>query len=172
MKIYTERLLIRPFIHADKESLISIISNAQVMRFSLRGPISVEETREQMQDKDISFYEEENYGMLAVTRKMDNAFIGYAGLIKQEIDGEEKIEISYLLHPDYWKQGFAIEATTAIVDYAFMKLGLKELIAIVDPENIDSIKLAVKLGMKMSKTTGFHEISVMVYHIQKKLLLN
>ena len=156
MKLSTERLLIRPFIEADRESLISIISNPQVMRFSLKGPISIEETREQMRDKDISFYEEENYGMLGVTRKIDNAFIGYAGLLKQEIDGEEKIEISYLLHPDYWKQGFAIEAATAIVDYAFIKIGLKELIAIVDPENIDSIKLAVKLGMKMSNNTGFH----------------
>ena len=44
-----------------------------------------------------------------------------------------------------------------------MKLGLKELIAIVDPDNIDSIKLALKLGMKMSKSAGFHEIYVIIY---------
>lgn len=165
MKISTERLVIRPFIETDKEILISIISNPQVMRFSLKGPITIEKAREQIRDKDISFYEDEDYGMLAVMRKIDNTLIGYAGLLKQEVDGEQKIEISYRLHPNYWKQGFAIEATKAIVDYAFMKLGLKELIAIVDPDNIDSIKVAVKLGMKISKHTVFHGISVAIYHL-------
>lgn len=165
MKIFTERLIIKPFIEADKETLISIISNPQVMRFSLKGPITIEEAREQMRDKDISYYEDEDYGMLAVKRKIDNTLIGYAGLLKQEIDGEQKIEISYRLHPDYWKQGFAIEATKAIVDYAFMELGLKELIAIVDSDNIDSMKVAVKLGMKISKHTVFHGLTVVIYHL-------
>lgn len=164
MKISTERLFIRPFIDADKGSLISIISNPQVMRFSLKGPITIEEAKEEMLDKDISFYEDEDYGMLAVTRKIDNTLIGYAGLLKQEIDGEQKIEISYRLHPDYWKQGFAIEATKAIVDYAFTNLKLNELIAIVDPDNINSIKVAVKLGMKISKNTAFHGMPVVIYH--------
>lgn len=165
MKIATERLVIRPFIEADKEALISILSNPHVMRFSLKGPITIEEAREQLRDKNISFYEEEDYGMLALIRKIDNTFIGYAGLLKQEIDGEQKIEISYRLHPDYWKQGFAIEAAKAIVDYAFMILKLRELIAIVDPDNIDSIKVAIKLGMKIFKNTVFHGIPVMIYHL-------
>ncbi len=165
MKFFTERLVIRPFIEADKQALISIISNPQVMRFSLKGPITLEEAKEQLRDKNISFYENEDYGMLALVRKIDDVLIGYAGLLKQEIDGEQKIEISYRLHPDYWKQGFAIEATKAIVDYAFMMLKLKELIAIVDPDNIDSIKVAIKLGMKASKNTVFHGIPVMIYHL-------
>lgn len=46
-----------------------------------------------------------------------------------------------------------------------MRLGLKELIAIVDPDNIDSIKVAVKLGMKISKHIIFHGISVVIYHL-------
>lgn len=165
MKISTERLVIRPFVETDKEALISIISNPQVMRFSLKGSITIEEAREQLCDKNISFYENEDYGMLALTRKIDDVLIGYAGLLKQEIDGEQKIEISYRLHPDYWKQGFAIEATKAIIDYAFMILKLKELIAIIDPDNIDSIKVAVKLGMRISKSTIFHGISVVIYHL-------
>ena len=46
-----------------------------------------------------------------------------------------------------------------------MILKSKELIAIVDPDNIDSIKVAVKLGMKISKNTTFHGISVVIYHL-------
>jgi [ribosomal protein S5]-alanine N-acetyltransferase len=141
MKISTERLIIRPFIEADKEALISIIGDPQVMRYSLNGPITIEQAREQLRDKNISFYENEDYGMLALTRKMDGALIGYAGLLKQEIDGEQKIKISYRLHPNYWKQGFAIEAAKAIINYAFIKVKLKEIIAIIDPDNLDSIKV-------------------------------
>jgi ribosomal-protein-alanine N-acetyltransferase len=171
MKISTERLNIRPFIKSDKEALISIISNPQVMRFSLKGPITIEEARKQLCDKDIALYENEDYGMLAITRKMDNALIGYAGLLKQEIDGEQKIEISYRLHPNYWKQGFAIEAVRAILDYAFTKLKLKEIIAIIEPNNLDSIKIALKLGMKAFMNTTFHGKSVIFYQMfaeQKK----
>lgn len=155
MKITTERLVIRPFIEADKEVLIKIISNPDVMRFSLKGPITREEAEEQLRDKKVSFYKKKDYGMMALTRKEDNVLIGYAGLIKQEIDGEQKTEISYSLHPDYWKQGFAIEAASAIVDYAFKILKLKELIAIINPDNAASIKLVEQLGMKMSKQQFF-----------------
>ncbi len=165
MKISTERLSIRPFIEADKEALTSMISHPQVMRFSLKGPITIEEAREQLRDKNISFYEDEDYGMLALIRKIDHVLIGYAGLLKQVIEGEQKIEISYRLHPNYWKQGFAIEAVKAIADYAFMKLKLKELIAIIDRANLDSIKIAIKLGMKVFKNTTYHEIPVVIYHL-------
>lgn len=97
MRISTERLVIRPFIETDKEILISIISNPQVMRFWLKGPITIEKAREQMRHKDISFYEDEDYGMLAVMRKIDNTLIGYAGLLKQEIDGEQKAIVCGLI---------------------------------------------------------------------------
>ena len=165
MEISTDRLIIRPFIEADKEALIAIISNPQVMRFSLIGPITIDEAREQLRDKNISFYEHEDYGMLALIRKSDSNLIGYAGLLKQEVDGEKKIEISYRLHPDYWKQGFAIEATKAIVDYAFMKLKLDDLIAIIDPDNIDSVKVALKLGMRKNKDTMFQGKYVAIYQL-------
>lgn len=49
-----------------------------------------------MRDKDISFYVDKDYGMLAVTRKIDSAVIGYAGLLKHEIDGEQNANQQYL----------------------------------------------------------------------------
>jgi len=165
IKFSTERLIIRQFIESDKDALTLIIAEPEVMRFSLNGPITIEQAREQLRNKDIAHYENDGYGLWALIHKQDKALIGFAGLLIQNIDGEQKIEISYRLHPSYWKQGLAIEATKAIVHYAFTELKLDSLIAIIDPANINSIKVAEKLGMSFFKNTIFHSIAVSVYQL-------
>ena len=102
-KLPTERLIIRQFIDADKESLRLILADPKVMRYSLNGPITIDEARKQLSDKDISAYENENYGLWALIKKDDDELIGFAGLLMQDLEGEQHVEISYRLHPKYWK---------------------------------------------------------------------
>ena len=49
-------------------------------------------------------------GLFVLIEKETGIRIGHAGLVKQEIDGKEEIEIGYWLLPQYWGKGYAREA--------------------------------------------------------------
>jgi len=57
-------------------------------------------------------------------------------------------EIGWTLHPDFFGQGYATEASAAILDLAFGQLGLHRARAELDPRNDASIALCLRLGMR------------------------
>lgn len=59
----------------------------------------------------------------------------------------EVLEIGYLLQRAYWHKGYAIEAAKTCKDYAFTKLGAKEVFSIIRDTNTASQKVAIKNGM-------------------------
>ncbi len=58
------------------------------------------------------------------------------------IDGVDEVEIAYLIAKPWQRQGLGAEAARALVRYGFETLGLKRLIALIDPENEASIRTA------------------------------
>ena len=63
---------------------------------------------------------------------------------KPELNGE--VEIGYGIFEEYRNKGYATEAAEAIVNFAFEKVGLDVLVAIVKPENISSRRVIEKTG--------------------------
>jgi len=59
----------------------------------------------------------------------------------------------YVFAKDKWGQGYATEAGRAICDYAFDRLRFKRLIALIDPDNVASARVAEKAGMTFWKET-------------------
>jgi ribosomal-protein-alanine N-acetyltransferase len=60
--------------------------------------------------------------------------------------GSATAEIGYALGKTWWGQGYASEAIQALIDYAFVVLGLRRLTAHVDTRNQASHQLLLKLG--------------------------
>ena len=71
------------------------------------------------------------------------AFIGCCGLRPR---GESEYEIGFHLRPEFWGQGYAVEAAKAAIRYAFTELEAKKLFAGHNPKNIASRKVLLKLG--------------------------
>lgn len=55
-------------------------------------------------------------------------------------------EIGFILHPDYWGQGFVSEALAAIIPAIFEHFQAPALEADVDPRNAASLAVLKKLG--------------------------
>jgi ribosomal-protein-alanine N-acetyltransferase len=164
MKIITEtqRLVIVRMDNRDTDLLFRLTSNQQVMRYFPKV-LSYAETS-QMMDKILAQYKKYGYSLWKLLLRNENKFIGIAGLLHQEIDGNAETEISYRIKPQYWNRGFATEAAQACKEYAEKVLNKNRLISIIHPENIASKYVAEKLGAKKSKVTIFlgmeHEIHV------------
>jgi ribosomal-protein-alanine N-acetyltransferase len=145
--IYTKRLVIRPLRVADAELAYRLIDlDKEVSRFINRAN-SLKQKIERFQ-KLVDGYEAENYGYFGVAPiESDDQLIGWVGLTP--LDGYPFTQLVYGLARQYWGQGFGSEMAAAMVHYAFQRMHLEILVAVVNPENGASRKVIEKIGMKL-----------------------
>ena len=86
----------------------------------------------------------QGYAMFSVVEKASGRWIGQAGPWQPE--GWPGTEVGWAFHPSAWGQGYATEAATAAIDWAFANLGWREVIHSIAPENTPSQALAARLG--------------------------
>ena len=84
-------------------------------------------------------------GLYAVELKESGAPIGICGLISR--DWLEDVDVGFAFLPGSRGAGYAREAAAATLEYAKTALGLDRILAIVSPENHDSIRLLTRLGL-------------------------
>ncbi len=165
--IETKRLRLRKFVIADATTLQKNLSDKDVMKFSISGPLNIKETQIFL-EKIIESYEKYGFGKLAIMHKDTNKLIGICGLHKVIIgENESKIELGYRLAKEFWGKGLATEAAYAVLDHRFTNLQLNEIISCVDEENISSIKVSKKIGMTFWKVCSFFGKQCQIYRITR-----
>lgn len=163
----TDRLILRRLQSTDLSVVVEMLADPLVMKYSLKGPLSFEDAKEYLNDRIIAHYQKWGIGPWGVFTKEDAQFLGVTGLIMQEIDGQQQVEIAYRLLPRYWKKGYAIEAACAVRDWRFEHLGISDLISIIDHSNDASIRVAERMGMVKVKDTIFHGFEVGLYRVSQ-----
>ena len=106
-------------------------------------------------------------GMNALVDKSSGRFIGQCGLLVQEVDGIQEVEIGYSILPSYWKQGYATEAALKCKEFAFANNLADSLISIIHVDNIPSQKVARANNMQLEKTTTYKDNPVHIFRIAK-----
>jgi len=147
----TGRLLFRHFELDDLDALFALYSDPKIRRYFPEGTLTIEETREELEWYLRGHPDHPELGLWATILKDSGQFIGRCGLLPWTIDGQEEIEIAYMISKSYWRQGLGTEAARGIRDYAFEQLGLKRLICLIDEQNRASIRVAEKIGMTFEK---------------------
>jgi RimJ/RimL family protein N-acetyltransferase len=77
--------------------------------------------------------------------KQDGVFIGCCGLRPYPAEAGSA-ELGAHLLPEFWRQGYAREASFAVIAYAFQRLGLRALAAGHNPQNAASARTLLQLG--------------------------
>jgi len=149
-RLTTERLFLRYFDVPDAEPMYRIFCDAEVMRFS--DGVKTKEWVQNWLQSCLDRYQTWGFGPYAVLEKSNQEVIGYCGLFFfPDLDGQAEIEIGYRLARSAWGKGYATEAARAVRDYAFTTLRTRRLIALIDPSNFSSVRVAEKIGMKYEK---------------------
>jgi RimJ/RimL family protein N-acetyltransferase len=93
----------------------------------------------------------EQYDLWPVLEKETGQVVGNCGLLEKEVEGRAEIELNYILALSAWGKGFATEIGQALKHYAFERMGIERLIALIEPENEASERVAMKIGMRFDK---------------------
>jgi len=148
-RLETPRLLLRPLQASDVAVLVAIWADPDVTRY-MGGPRDGEKVRQTLED-ELRTYSTDRLGFCPVVEKASGRIIGDCGLTKKDVDGRDEIELVYVFAADSWGKGYATEAASALRDYALGRLKVPRLIALIDPENVASARVAEKVGMQFEK---------------------
>lgn len=145
MLIQTPRLIIRDYVPSDWQDLHEIFSDPVAMK-DCEPAYDEERTRD-----TLDFFIQKSIAY-AVTLVDSGKVIGHA-LFHQlpPPDAAGVYEIGWFYNRAYWRQGYAYEASKALIDYGFRELKLRKICA----ETIDPVKsagLMKKLGMSPAGT--------------------
>ena len=151
MILETKRLLLRHFISDDLESLFALYRDPEIRRYFPDSTLTYKETKEELDWYLHGHPQYPELGLWATIHKETGQFIGRCGLLPWTIDGQDEIEIAYLIDKAYWGLGLGTEAALGLRDYGFEKLGLSRLVCLIDEGNLTSIQVAEKIGMVLEK---------------------
>jgi [ribosomal protein S5]-alanine N-acetyltransferase len=145
----TGRLILRRQQAADISFLTELWSDPVVTRY-LGGPRDRDWLQTVFEETAADPFAEQ-YDLWPVVEVETGQVVGHCGLLDKEVEGKTEIELTYILSPAVWGKGYATEIGQAIKQYAFEIMGLERLIALIEPDNQQSEKVAVKLGMSFEK---------------------
>ncbi|WP_121615522.1 GNAT family N-acetyltransferase [Virgibacillus halodenitrificans] len=145
MKIYTERLLIRPFESNDIDDVFNIYNNNNTCKYLLHDRWIVENLEKEFNKKlDNSALTKESVLSLAVvngTKVIGDLSVWYT-------DMKDTVEIGFSFLNTVSGKGYATEATRSLVEYLFKEFNVHRIQANLDARNEASKKLCERIGMR------------------------
>lgn len=148
--IRTERLVLRWLTTEDAGFMHELQSDPDWIRYiGDRGVHTVEDAREYLLNGPMAMYAALGFGLFRVELREDGAPIGICGLIRR--DSLDDVDLGFAFLPRFRARGYAHEAAAATLEYARRILQLPRVVAVVAPDNLASIGLLQKLGMRQER---------------------
>jgi RimJ/RimL family protein N-acetyltransferase len=159
----TARLAFREMTPADAPLLERLIGDPEVM-WVYPAPYDADGIRRWI-DWNHRLYRERGFGLWLLHGRDTGEFVGECGLTPQDVEGTEEIEVGYHVLKSLWGQGFATEAVTACRDQARDVLRLPRVVALIDPRNTASQRVATRAGLVHERDATFPTKVLRVYAI-------
>ena len=148
----TDRLVAERLQTKDFSELHRLHQNPQVMAWlSADGTLRSQEQTWQSLHNAIAHWEQYGYGGWAFRNQADGRFVGYCGLKKVVMNGNNETELLYAVLSDFWGQGLATEMAKAVLMVAFEQLDLTEVVSYTLPNNWASQRVIEKVGFKYER---------------------
>jgi RimJ/RimL family protein N-acetyltransferase len=144
LRLETPRLILRPTLREDFDAWADFMADAESARYvggvqprsvAWRGFLSM-----------AGAWAIQGFAMFSVIEKASGRWIGRIGPWQPE--GWPGTEVGWGVVRDRCGLGYATEAATAAIDWAFAELGWTEVIHTIDVDNVASQVVARKLGSR------------------------
>jgi RimJ/RimL family protein N-acetyltransferase len=148
--VETERLLLRRWRADDAPALAALNADPEVMRFIGRGAVLGRGLSDDLLARFEREWRERGFGLWAMEeRAAPGELVGFCGLTVPMFLPEvlPAVEVGWRLARGAWGRGLATEAARAALAFGFEEHAMGEIVAIVQPENVRSLRVAEKLGM-------------------------
>src|SRR4051812_45600161 len=148
--IETERLVIRPWQPDDRPAFTAVMSHPEVTQYVHGGKPYTEAEVDEWFARQARQLAEHGMCMGALVEKATNRVVGLAGT--QPLGTTPDLEIGWILARDAWGHGYATEAGAAAMRHVLETLNRPRVVAIIDPGNEPSKRVAARLGMTYEAT--------------------
>ncbi|MGL5806261.1 MAG: GNAT family N-acetyltransferase [Xenococcaceae cyanobacterium] len=170
----TERLVLKPILKSDRDNLHAILTNFYVRKYMCDDQIFSWQQIEEMAIESQKLFAEKKFGLWFIETKSDlmkgvlriRKIIGFVGLwyFFEEIQPQ----LVYALLPQATCKGYATEAANKILEYSFNELGFTYLLASCDRPNIESQKLAERIGMKKIEERIVNDNPIVFFRVERQ----
>jgi len=160
----TQRLRLRMLQQSDFEAYAAMHMVPEVTRFTTRSVLTRMEAWRHLAII-VGHWHLRGFGMWGVEELDTGTLVGRVGF--HEPDGWPDVELAWTIGRNWWGKGYATEAARRCLDYAFGEMGRDHLISMIDPENVDSIRVAERLGQKVEGEWELHGIRHLLYGISR-----
>jgi RimJ/RimL family protein N-acetyltransferase len=142
----THRLTIRPWSAGDRAAFTELMQDTEVTRYVNAGRPYTEKDVDEFFARQARQLAEHDMCMGAVIEKSSNRVIGIAG--SQPLGTTGDLEIGWIFSRGVWGKGYATEAGSAAMQHVLETLARRRVVAIIDPPNEPSKRVAARLGMQ------------------------
>lgn len=139
-KLYTDRLTLRPFLNADAAAFARLAGEWAVASMTSDIPYPLTAQQAQLWLKPVR-------GEVRFALVHAGELIGGAGFYRRP---SGSAELGFWLGKDWWGQGFATEATRAVVHYGFQRQRVPMFTSAHFADNAASRRVLEKLGFELS----------------------
>ena len=147
--------MLRDWRESDRAPFACLNADPEVVRY-LSGPRD-RAGSDALVDEILAHWAKHGFGLWAVERRADGAFLGFTGLSRPAFEAHfmPAVEVGWRLARQAWGNGYATEAGRAVLDYGFEVLGLDEMVSFTVPANDRSRRVMERLGMSRLPADDF-----------------
>ena len=143
--LQTKRIRFSKWTKEDVKLAALLWGNPEVTKYICASGIFTKDQIVERLNKEIENDKKYQVQYWPIFEMESNELIGCCGLRPYD---EKTFEIGFHLRPEFWGQGYVVEAARAVIEYAFTSLHAERLFAGHNPNNIASKKVLSKLHFK------------------------
>ncbi len=148
--IESDRLVLCKLSINDAPFILELLNDPGWIQFiGDKGIRNIDDACEYILNGPVKSYREFGFGLFLVKLKKGGIPIGICGLIKREY--LENVDVGFAFLPRFRGKGYAAEAAFACIKFGKKKFGLNRIEAITQSDNVGSIKVLEKIGLKFVK---------------------
>ncbi|QRK09313.1 GNAT family N-acetyltransferase [Archangium violaceum] len=160
----TERLLLRRIQEGDLDAVFTLHGDPETNRFNPSAALRSLDAARELLALWLGDWARHGVGYWAVERRdMPGTVVGFSGVRHKELEGQRVLNLAYRFSSRSWGSGYATEAARVALSLARKHVPDVPVVAIINLENVPSLRVAERLGMRRDRIIDYEGIASAVY---------